>query len=222
MRKQDWVAAIPLYRQSLDHNPNAANVHYNLGVAYAKTGQWENAVAALEKAVGWWPTVPQAQDQLGLAYARLGRWAEAVAAYEAALPDARYAPARNNLAWLLATCPDPARRDPRRAVELATQARNLSSQATHWNTLGVAHYRAGDWAAAVAALEKAGELRRGRDAFDGFFLAMAEWQLDHKDRARQHYDTAVRWAEKNRPDDDELRRFRAEAAELLWIEKVKE
>jgi serine/threonine protein kinase/Flp pilus assembly protein TadD len=217
MRKGDWAEAIRLYRQSLDLNPNAANVHYNLGVAYARTGQWPKAVGALEQAAGAWPKFAPAHDHLGLAYAQLGRWADAVAAYEAALPDGEYAPARNNLAWLLATCPDPARRDPRRAVELATQARDLSSQATHWNTLGVAHYRAGDWNAAVAALEKAGELRRGRDAFDGFFLAMAHWKLDHTEQARQLYDTAVRWAEKNRPVDEELGRFRAEAAQLLKI-----
>mgnify|MGYP001545657784 CR=1 FL=1 len=32
------------------------------------------------------------------------------------------------------------------------------------------------------------------------------------------YDRAVKWMEENKPEDEELRRFRAEAAELLKIE----
>jgi hypothetical protein len=52
---------------------------------------------------------------------------------------------------------------------------------------------------------------------DGFFLTMAHWQLGHKTEARKWYDQAVHWMEKNKPKDDELRRFRAEAEELLQI-----
>ena len=48
---------------------------------------------------------------------------------------------------------------------------------------------------------------------------MAHWQLDHKAEARKWYDQAVEWMEKNRPHDEELRRFRAEAKELLEIEQ---
>jgi hypothetical protein len=50
---------------------------------------------------------------------------------------------------------------------------------------------------------------------NAFFLAMAHWQLGHKTEARQWYDRAVQWMEKNKPKDDELRRFRAEAAKLF-------
>ena len=44
---------------------------------------------------------------------------------------------------------------------------------------------------------------------------MSHWQLGKKDEARQWYDKAVEWMEKNKPDDEELKRFRAEAEELL-------
>ncbi|HUQ69688.1 MAG TPA: tetratricopeptide repeat protein, partial [Planctomycetaceae bacterium] len=80
---------------------------------------------------------------------------------------------------------------------------------------GVAHYRAGDWKAAIATLEKAIELRKGGDCFDWLSLAMAHWQLGNKDEARQWNDRAVAWMEKNNPQDEELKRFSAEAAELL-------
>ena len=131
---------------------------------------------------------------------------------------------RNELAWKLATHTDPRvqNRFAVRAVELAKEAAAL--EPNNWaiaNTLGVAHYRAGDWKAAIAALEKSMELRKGGDSFDWFFLAMAHWQLGEKDKAREWYDRAVQWMDKNQPKNEELRRFRAEAAELLGLKEKK-
>jgi uncharacterized protein HemY len=127
--------------------------------------------------------------------------------------------ALNSLAWFLATCPDEQLRNPSQAVELAKKATALFPKDGHsWNTLGVAHYRAGDWKAAVTTLEKSRQLREGGKASDWFFLAMAWWKLNDQDQARQAYDRAVRWMEKHAQQDGELLRFRAEAAELLGID----
>jgi tetratricopeptide (TPR) repeat protein len=107
-------------------------------------------------------------------------------------------------------------------VELAKKAVELApGQGLYWNTLGVAHYRAGDWEAAIAALDKAKQLHNGGDIYDWFFLAMTHWQLAHKEEARKWFDKAVEWMEKNRPSDEDLRRFRAEAAELLGVKDKK-
>jgi tetratricopeptide (TPR) repeat protein len=127
--------------------------------------------------------------------------------------------ALNNLAWLLATCPDPDLRDPSRAVGLAKKAVELAQAAPEFrNTLGVARYRAGDWPGAIEALAKSEELAPGTSVgFNAFFLAMAHRQLGHQDEPRQWYDRAVQWTEKNQPEDEELRRFRAEAAALLGL-----
>jgi hypothetical protein len=38
-----------------------------------------------------------------------------------------------------------------------------------WNTLGVAHYRAGEFQSAVSALSRSVELRSGGDGADYFF-----------------------------------------------------
>jgi tetratricopeptide (TPR) repeat protein len=126
----------------------------------------------------------------------------------------------NNLAWLLATCPVRQLQDIGRAVELAKKAAALEPKTgTYWNTLGVAQYRAGDWEAAIEALEKSMELSSNQnESFDTIFLAMAHWQMGNKDEARKWYDRGVEWMEKNWPDNEELRRFRAEAAELLGID----
>ena len=90
-----------------------------------------------------------------------------------------------------------------------------------WNTLGVAHYRAGDWKAAVEALEKSMALRSGGDGFDWFFLAMAHWQLGDKPQARSWFNRAVPRMEKMQPKDEELVRIRAEAAALLGVNETK-
>jgi tetratricopeptide (TPR) repeat protein len=87
------------------------------------------------------------------------------------------------------------------------------------NTLGVAHYRAGDWPKAIEWLEKSQEVRNGGDSFDWYFLAMAHWQLDNKDEARKFFEQAVEWMDINAADNQELKRFRAEADELLGVEK---
>jgi hypothetical protein len=61
------------------------------------------------------------------------------------------------------------------------------------------------------------ELRDGGDAFDWFFVAMAHWKLGKQEEARRWFDKAVEWTHANRPNHEELRRFRAEAAELLGV-----
>jgi tetratricopeptide (TPR) repeat protein len=131
------------------------------------------------------------------------------------------------LSWLLATCPDAKLRDPVRAVQLAQRALELEEQVGNtWNTLGVAHYRAGNWKAAIDALDKSRQHRKGGDAFDFYFLAMSYWKLGQKDEARRWYNQAVEWMEKNNDElmknpqwPEELRRFRAETEQILGIGK---
>jgi tetratricopeptide (TPR) repeat protein len=125
-----------------------------------------------------------------------------------------------DLARFLANCPDPALRDVKQSVALARKAvERVPKLRPCWNTLGIALYRAGDYKGAAAALEKSMELANGGDASEWFFLAMAQWQLGAKDQARRRYHRAVRWADKNAPKDEELRRCRAEAAALLGLTK---
>jgi tetratricopeptide (TPR) repeat protein len=45
------------------------------------------------------------------------------------------------------------------------------------------------------------------------------WQLDEKEKHGGWYDRAVVWIDKNKPQDEELKRFRAEAAALLGMAK---
>jgi tetratricopeptide (TPR) repeat protein len=147
----------------------------------------------------------------------LGRQSEAAEPYRKAFELAPEDPVvNNNLAWFLATSPEPRLRDAALAVRLAQKAVAAESQsANYWNTLGVAHYRNGDDRGAVAELETAMSLRAGGDSYDWFFLAMAHWRLGNRDEARTWFDRAVEWLDGHKPHDDELRRIRAEAEATL-------
>jgi tetratricopeptide (TPR) repeat protein len=186
-------------------------------------GQLEEAIAEFREAFKKdFPEVHRAHYCLASALKMKRQLEEAIAEYRAAIRLKKdFAEAHSGLAWLLATCPDAKFHDPgvaathaRKAVELAPR------QGWAWTPLGIAQYRNGDWKAAVAALNKSIQIQKGSDSSDFFFLAMAHWQLNDKDQARAWYDQAVPWMDKNRPQDGELKRFRAEAAALLGLAKA--
>jgi serine/threonine protein kinase/Flp pilus assembly protein TadD len=129
----------------------------------------------------------------------------------------------SELAWFLLACPDPAFRDPARALELAKKsvARSEGKDGNLWNTLGVAQYRLGDWQAALDSLEKANRLRGERQAEDWFFLTMAQWQIGQKEVAQASYNRAVKLLSVYEYPPVELSRWRAEAAELLGLKEPK-
>src|SRR5262249_33226266 len=158
--------------------PEDAQLWFVRGRALAALGRDEQAVASFSKAIDLKPMFAPAWFSRADAHERLGQWGKAIADHAQGLKLAPEDPAaRNKFAWLLATCPAPRFRDARRAVELAQKAVALAPRdANMHNTLGAAHYRAGEWPAAVAALLEAVELRHGTgriDSSDLFFLAMA-------------------------------------------------
>jgi tetratricopeptide (TPR) repeat protein len=191
------VKAAPWYRLKLGEVAN-------LGLLVSAAGRPADAVPALEEALA-------IQEKLAAEWPKVPRYPRAVVL------------SQNNLAWLLATCPDAKVRDPRRAVDLAQRAaESAPKDGGVWNTLGVARYRAGDAKASVEALKKSMELTRGGSPFDWFFLAMATQQLGQAADARQWFDKAATWMDANKERlakdklaAEELRRFRAEAEELL-------
>ena len=174
------------------------------------------------------------QAKMGAAYAtsQQGRFLDAKDAYiriisqvdsvpENSMPpgySSLIAEAHNNLAWLLATCPNTELHDPPEALRLARRAVEVEpQQGNFWNTLGVAFYRAGELEDAKKAIEKSLELRNAGDSFDWFFLALVDHKRGKEDQAREWYDKAVAWYRNNRPDDQELLRFNVEAARALGL-----
>jgi tetratricopeptide (TPR) repeat protein len=208
-----------------------ANRYAQLG-RYAEAFELRDEALALSKA----KLGPDNRETLasmhGLAhgYFDLGRHADGLKLFEEtlALQQAKLGPdhfdtlhTMDCLARCLATVPDQKLRKPARAVELAANAvKLLPKEGERWNTLGVAQYYAGDWKAAIAALEKSMNLLHGvLESDNTFFLAMAHWRLGEKEVARNWYDRAATWMEKNDPKNVELLRYRAEAERLLGIEQ---
>ncbi len=127
----------------------------------------------------------------------------------------RWCDCANDLAWLMANHPDPSRRDPSSAASMALRAVDeYPASAAYWNTLGVAHYRAGDDRSAVDALDRARALGGGT-AFDDVFLAMAHARLGIPEEARQALARAMLQAERDHPGHPELAAFCDEAHALL-------
>ncbi len=164
-----------------------------------------------------WPEIPPAAkaDEPGQ------RFSERPWKIQILQTDAQRACSLNKQAWALVTNPDPALGDAQRAVKLATDAVELAPKHAHyWNTLGVAHYRARSWKESIAALRKSMGLFCGQlESWNTFFLAMAHWQLGNKEEARKWYDQGAAWMDENQPKNEELRRFRAEAVELLGVKE---
>ena len=106
------------------------------------------------------------------------------------------------------------------------QSRRLQQRGRYWGTLGIAHYRAGQWGDALTAFQEATKLRNGDDSLEWFYLAMIHWRLGEEEQARKWYDQALQRVEENDPDSNELKHIRnelknirAEAAELLNIKE---
>jgi tetratricopeptide (TPR) repeat protein len=210
-----------------------ADTYRSLGKFRAKTGRlteaedaFRQAITLFDRLVAEFPDViqygpdrRQTYFHLASLLHRTGRTDEAADASEKALQvDLQDAFAVNDLAWLLVTYPDAQLRDPQQSIRLAKKAVELEPQAArHWRTLGAAQYHSGNWIEAVAALEKSIELTGDATSYQSFYLAMAHEQLANKQQAREWYERAIDWMEINRPDDEELIRFRAEAADLLGM-----
>jgi WD40 repeat protein len=126
----------------------------------------------------------------------------------------------NGLAWGWATHPDTKLRDPAHAVELARMAARVAvKSASTWNTLGTALYRNGDWSGAIAALRRSNELNAKRTlGFNAYILAMAHLRRGEAAPARIWFDIAGRWHQHVAPANEELTRFRTEAAGVLGLE----
>jgi tetratricopeptide (TPR) repeat protein len=216
-----------------EHRYDLAQSDNNMGILLLDLGKHEEALAAFREAlviseglVKEFPTVPNYQSDfvrfsgnLAALLSRFGRYEEAEKLCRQHVNQWPHSPdAHNGLAWFLATCPDLKFRKVAEAVTLAKRAVQVSpDNGGYWNTLGVAQYQARDCQAALEALQKSMQLSNGGDSNDWFFLAMAHWQLGDKEQARKWYDQAVQWMAKNQPQNDELRCFRDEAAELLGI-----
>jgi tetratricopeptide (TPR) repeat protein len=126
----------------------------------------------------------------------------------------------NDLSWDLVRWPGVPQTSALRAIRLTRQAIAWEPErADCWRTLGVAHYRTGEWAAATSALTKSKELSQSPDPVNDFFLAAIAHHRGHPQEARHLFDEAARSIDRNpnltADQQVELRQVRREVSQVL-------
>ena len=115
------------YQKTLQIKPDSAGACYNLGNALLKKGQVDEAIVQYQKALQIKPDFADAHYSLGSLLLQKGNVDEAIAHFRKTLQLKPDSPdVLNNLAWLLATCPDARIRDGVQAVQYAERACELT------------------------------------------------------------------------------------------------
>jgi tetratricopeptide (TPR) repeat protein len=133
-------------------DPKAAPYYIARGEAFGQKNQLDRSIADFNQAITLDPTNASVFADRALAQAKLGAYGNAIADCENAIKlNGALGEAYNNLAWILATCPNSKYRDGKKALAAATEACKLSDWkvATSLDTFAAAAAQAGDFDAAV-------------------------------------------------------------------------
>jgi tetratricopeptide (TPR) repeat protein len=151
--------------------------YYDAGVIYNLTNRYQEAVDAMTRAIDLRHDdfgLARRRSERGNAYFHLGQFKRAQDDFVAAVRIGPRDPdVLNNAAWFRATCPDPAFRNGKEAVELASRA----CQADKWkdadqiDTLAAAYAEAGNFAEAERYQLKALSLLSADEALRPKFQA---------------------------------------------------
>jgi len=157
-------SAAAFYEQALafhSRDKDAAAIHSRYGALLLRMGSFSNAIVHLQQAVRLDPGDVLAHYRLATGWFQARQVAEAADAFEATINLApNSAEACNNLAWILATSPDPKLRNGARAVELAERAAQLSSNTNAFilGALAAAYAENGHFDQAIGAAQQADRL----------------------------------------------------------------
>jgi len=151
--------------------------YYDAGVIYNLTNRYQEAVDAMTRAIDLRHDdsgLARRRSERGNAYLHLGQFKRAQDDFFAAVRlGARDPDVLNNAAWFRATCPDPAFRNGKEAVDLASRACHLDKwkDADQIDTLAAAHAEAGNFAEAERYQLKALSLLSADEALRSKFQA---------------------------------------------------
>jgi len=226
---------LPIYRESLASNRfDTARLLHSLGKDKQAEIAFREAIAGFELLVNMFEKLPRYRQQLA-SYSRQfslfllqqKRATEAESMYRLALSHSERlandfpeeADHSRQFARYLVFSPIANLRDPERAVAAARHAVDLApTNANFWNTLGLAQYRAGRSADAIASLQKSVELRGQPSVADGLGLSLSFAQAGNLVQAREWYDRTESRLKDQRSISSDVRRLRNEAADVLKVD----
>jgi tetratricopeptide (TPR) repeat protein len=187
LKKGDTSAAFEHFAAAINLDPGWADAHFDYGLALLNHDQPAEAAARFSEAVALAPNEARGHYRLAEALSRQHRSREAINEYWQALRlDANASDALNELAWILATDPNPELRSATVAVHLAERACNLTryQAAAMLTTLGAAYAGAGRFPEATTTAQKARDLAAAAGRKD---LADKNEQLLQLFKSRQPY-----------------------------------
>jgi Flp pilus assembly protein TadD len=162
-RRHEYAQAVEEFQKALAEEPKHVESLYLLASCLARLDREDEAISYARKAVALAPNSVLVYGLLGGLYSSLGQYGDALAyletAYAAHPGDVTVA---NNLAWLLATCPEPRYRDGPRALRLAEWACQATSYKSPplLDSLAAAHAEVGRFDQAIATTRQAMEIVR--------------------------------------------------------------
>jgi putative PEP-CTERM system TPR-repeat lipoprotein len=171
------------FLKAIELNPQAAQAYVSLGQMYGASKEYDRSIAELDKALAARPDQPAALMLKSIAQQMKGDAAGARAGYEKLVgANPRFAPAANNLAWMLAE--DGPGQDLKRALLLAQGARDAAPQDPQIaDTLGWIQYKLAAYPAAEALLREAAE-KLPTNAEVLYHLGMAQAKMSKNEDAR--------------------------------------
>jgi Flp pilus assembly protein TadD len=177
----DTTRAEQAYRKAVELNPNATGPYVALGQIYGSSKDYPRAIAELDKALAANPEQPAALMLWSIAQHMGGDQGKAREGYEKLVKtNPRFAPAANNLAWMIAE----EGKDLPRAFLLAQSARDAAPQDPQIaDTLGWVLYKQGAYPRAAALFQEAAE-KLPTNAEVLYHLGMAEAKIGKNDEAR--------------------------------------
>jgi tetratricopeptide (TPR) repeat protein len=146
--QQNYGRAIEAYSKAIELDTNSVWDHWTRAMAYAGKEDYAHAIADFDTFIQFQSTNADAFSSRGLCKSHIGDFGNGIADCQKAIQlDTNSVFAYNNLAWLLATAPQPKLRDGQKAVEYAKRACELSlwKNAYCLGTLAAAYAEIGDF-----------------------------------------------------------------------------
>ena len=148
--------AIASFTRAIEINPKNWQAYNSRGIAYGILGELDLAIADYGKAIEINPDYADAYSNRGAAWFYSGQWPGALADCSKALSlDPKRFWAQNQLAWILATCPEADYRNGKKALDLVKKALAAEDNLLFYDTLAAAYAECGEFKKAIHAQEEA-------------------------------------------------------------------